>query len=152
MELVTENLAQALLILGLGILVVEVLVLGFSTFFLFFLGLGLIATSLLFFAGLLPETVISALISISVISGLSAVLLWKPLKGMQNNVDKAPVENDFIGHTFQLEEALTLKGSVKHQYSGISWNVSSEQEIAAGEEVEVIWAGVGKIKVQKVIK
>lgn len=150
MDFITENLPQSLLILGLIILVIEVLVLGFSTFFLFFLGLGLIATSLLFFAGLLPETVIAALVSISLISGLSALLLWKPLKKMQNNVDTAPVENDFIGHKFQLQEALMHKESIKHQYSGITWAVSSEQEIAAGEEVEVIWVGVGKIKVQKV--
>jgi membrane protein implicated in regulation of membrane protease activity len=149
MELVTNNLAQALLILGLVILVIEVLVLGFSTFFLFFLALGLIATSLLFFASLIPETVIAALISTSLISALSAVLLWKPLKNMQNNVDKEPVENDFIGQTFQLKEALPANGTVKHQYSGISWNVSSEQDIAAGEEVEVTWVGVGRIKVKK---
>lgn len=150
MEIITENLPQTLLILGLVILVIEVLVLGFSTFFLFFLAIGLILTSLLFFASILPETAISALISISLISGLSALILWKPLKKMQNNVDKAPVENDFIGHRFQLEEALVVKGSIKHQYSGITWTVSSDQEIDAGEEVEVIWVGVGKIKVQKV--
>ena len=148
MDLITQNLPEALLIIGLILLVVEVLVLGFSTFFLFFVGLGFIFTGLVFFTGLIENNLINALISLAVVSGLSAAFLWKPLKRMQNVVDTDQVENDLIGYQFQLPGPLSSKTTLKHQYSGISWQISSDQAIAAGEQVQVIAVSVGKMKVK----
>jgi membrane protein implicated in regulation of membrane protease activity len=151
MDIITQNLAQSLLIFGLVLLVVEVLVLGFSTFFMFFIGLGFIITALFFFSDVFEPNMVNALISISIVSGLSAVLLWQPLKKMQNSVGNKKVDSDIIGYQFQLEEEL-LKGSIlKHQFSGVSWKVSSDQDIAQGETVEVAEVGVGKMKVKRVL-
>jgi membrane protein implicated in regulation of membrane protease activity len=151
MDIFIQNLAQALLILGLVLLVVEVLVLGFSTFFMFFIGLGFIVTALFFFSDVFEPTMVNALISISIVSGLSAVLLWQPLKKMQNSVGNKKVDSDIIGYQFELEEEL-LKGSIlKHQFSGVSWKVSSDQNIERGETVEVTEVGVGKMKVKRAL-
>jgi membrane protein implicated in regulation of membrane protease activity len=148
MALFTENMAEVLLITGLSLLVIEVLVLGFSTFFLFFFGLGLIGASLFFFSGMLDASVSNALIAMSIISGLSAIVLWKPLKKMQNKVDHRPVESDLIGYRFQVQVDVAEKESINHQYSGIAWKISCDQALRAGEEVEVIEVGVGKMKVK----
>jgi len=150
MELLTQNMAQSLLVAGLLVLVVEVFVLGFSTFFLFFLGLGLVGTGLIFFTGLVADTGTNAIIIVAIISSVSTVVLWQPLKKMQNKVDHKPVKGDMIGYRFELQQALAEKTSIDHQYSGINWKVSSDQALAAGDEVEVTEIGVGKMKVKRV--
>jgi len=151
MELLTQNMAQSLLVAGLLVLVVEVFVLGFSTFFLFFLGLGLVGTGLIFFTGLVADTGTNAIIIVAIISSVSTVVLWQPLKKMQNKVDHKPVKGDMIGYRFELQQALAEKTSIDHQYSGINWKVSSDQALAAGDEVEVTEIGVGKMKVKRVV-
>ena len=148
MLILSENMPEALLIAGILLLVIEVLVLGFSTFFLFFFGLGLIGASLVFFSGLLQANVTNALIVMSIISGLSAVVLWKPLKKMQNTLDDSPVESDLIGLQFQLHEDLPVGTSINHQYSGINWKITCDQALSAGQAVQVIEVGVGKMKVK----
>ncbi|OUS25151.1 activity regulator of membrane protease YbbK ['Osedax' symbiont bacterium Rs2_46_30_T18] len=150
MELLTQNMAQSLLVAGLLVLVVEVFVLGFSTFFLFFLGLGLVGTGLIFFTGLVADTGTNAIIIVAIISSVSTAVLWQPLKKMQNKVDHKPVKGDMIGYRFELQQALAEKTSIDHQYSGINWKVSSDQALAAGDEVEVTEIGVGKMKVKRV--
>ncbi|MFT5708573.1 MAG: hypothetical protein ACI9ES_002876, partial [Oceanospirillaceae bacterium] len=137
---------------GLVVLVIEILVLGFSTFFLFFLGIGLISTGLIFFAGAVEQTAIAALVSVSLISSVAAIVLWRPLKKMQNSVEKKQIKSDLIGYRFRLEEALAEKTVIVHKYSGISWKISSDQPIALGEEVEVFEVSVGKMKVKLVEK
>ncbi|EPJ45567.1 MAG: hypothetical protein OFPI_36360 [Osedax symbiont Rs2] len=150
MEILTQNMAQSLLVAGLLVLVLEVFVLGFSTFFLFFLGLGLLGTGLIFFTGLVADTGTNAVIIVAIISSVSTAVLWQPLKKMQNKVDHKPVKGDMIGHRFALQQNLQLKTSIDHQYSGINWKVSSDQTLAAGDEVEVTEIGVGKMKVRRV--
>ncbi|MFT5811071.1 MAG: hypothetical protein ACI9KM_001835, partial [Rubritalea sp.] len=44
MDWLSNNLAQSLIIAGLALLVIEVVVLGFSTFVLFFVGLAAVIT------------------------------------------------------------------------------------------------------------
>ncbi|NQZ29772.1 MAG: NfeD family protein [Oceanospirillaceae bacterium] len=150
METFYQNMAEFLLVIGLLLLVIEVLVLGFSTFFLFFLGVGCIATGLIFFSGLLVENTTSALMSVAIISSLSSLLLWKPLKRMQNKVDTKAVTSDFIGHRFSLDQDLAQSGTVNHQYSGINWKISCDVPLKQGTQVEVIAVGVGKMTVRQV--
>ena len=150
MDIFYQNMAEFLLVIGLLLLVLEVLVLGFSTFFLFFLGVGCIGTGLLFFSTLIAVDSTNALIGVAIISSISALLLWQPLKRMQNNVDTKPVTNDFIGHRFRLAQDLEQNGTVDHQYSGINWKVSSDAPLKQGTDVEGVEVGVGKMKVQQV--
>jgi len=148
MDIFTQNMAESLLVLGLVLLVVEVIVLGFSTFFLFFLGLGCIATSLVFFLNLMDANITNALICVALATLVGSLLLWPPLKRMQNKVDTKAVTNDLIGYRFSLDEDLSASATIKHQYSGINWKVSCDSALAKGTAVEVIEVGVGKMKVR----
>jgi len=143
MDFITQNLPQTLMVLGIVALIIEVAVLGLSTFILLFFGLSLFLTGLLMSFGILPGSLTTALWSNTVVTAGLAVALWKPLKQMQNRVDKKQVNSDFAELTFVLTSDVTEQGLTTHQYSGISWKLKSEQPIIAGTEVVVTKKEVG---------
>jgi len=143
MDFITQNLPQTLMVLGIVALIIEVAVLGLSTFILLFFGLSLFLTGLLMSFGILPDSLTTALWSNTVVTAGLAVALWKPLKQMQNHVDKKQVNSDFAELTFVLTSDVTEQGLTTHQYSGISWKLKSEQPIIAGTEVVVTKKEVG---------
>ncbi len=147
MDWISNNLANVLIIIGLVLLAIEVGVLGFSVMVLFFIGLGCLLSGILIFVGVLPATVVSALTGVAILSFLSAVILWKPLKKLQNEVVESNVKSDLIGHSFVLETDISSRDHGVHNYSGIEWKVKSDDPISAGTEVEVIHADVGEFKV-----
>ncbi len=147
MEWLASNLAYLLIFIGLALLAIEVAVLGFSVMILFFIGLGCLITGILIFAGLMPSTLVSSLTGVAVLSLLSAVGLWKPLKKMQDEVIKTDVKGDLIGYSFVLESDISPREHGLHKYSGIEWKVKSEDTISAGTEVEVVKTDVGEFKV-----
>ncbi|GAA0232466.1 NfeD family protein [Marinomonas primoryensis] len=150
MDFFTNNLAQSLFVVGLILLVVEVTVLGFSTFVLFFVGLAAMVTGALLYLGILPDNVLSAMFSMGVLTLLAALLLWKPLKRMQSKVSSKKIKSDFIDHRFILKEAVSPTQSPKHHYSGVEWALISDESIAAGTKVEVTEAEVGKLHIKAV--
>ncbi len=75
MDWVSNNLAESLIIVGLALLVVEVVVLGFSTFVLFFVGLAAVITGGLMRIGFLPDSMLAALSSIGVLTALLLALI-----------------------------------------------------------------------------
>jgi membrane protein implicated in regulation of membrane protease activity len=143
MEWAINNLTQTLLVLGFAMLAIEIVVLGFSTFVLFFVGLAAVLTAVLLFLGLIPDSVLSASLTISIISTLAAILLWKPLKKLQNKVDKTKAKGDLVGHSFVLTEAVSPAINPKYRYSGIDWKLISTETLAIGTKVEVTEADVG---------
>jgi membrane protein implicated in regulation of membrane protease activity len=147
MEWVVNNMATILIFIGLGLLAIEVAVLGFSIMILFFIGLGCLLTGVLMFVGILPATLSSALLGVAILSIASAAGLWKPLKKMQNSVEPEDVTSDLIGHSFVLESDVSHTETGLHHFSGIEWKVKSEAEIAAGTEVEVVKTEVGVLTV-----
>ena len=86
------SLSQWLFMLGVALLVVEIAFLGFATFVLFFVGLAMLVTGGLMTFELLPQTINSAVITVSLLSIGSAVLLWKPLKKIQSPSEDSDVE------------------------------------------------------------
>jgi membrane protein implicated in regulation of membrane protease activity len=148
MDWVSNNLAESLIIVGLALLVIEVMVLGFSTFVLFFVGLAAMTTGGLLYIGVLPDSMLSALSSIGVLTAILAIFLWRPLKSMQNNVERKKVTSDLVGHSFILNEAVSMSNNPVYRYSGIDWHLSSEKELSAGTFVEVIGVAVGKFVIQ----
>ena len=98
------SLSQWLFMLGVALLVVEIAFLGFATFVLLFVGLAMLATGGLMAFELLPQTINSAVITVSLLSIGSAVLLWKPLKKIQSPSKDTNVEVGLVGHQFQLEK------------------------------------------------
>lgn len=147
-EFISQYLAESLIVLGLILLTVEVIILGFSTFILFFLGISLILTGMGVWVELLPATWTSIFIANAVITTVLTAGLWRPLKRIQNTTDTKTVKNDFIGISFFVEQAVDRQGLYQHKYSGISWQVKSEQPISANTEVEVVKADVGVLWVE----
>lgn len=150
MDYITDNLAQSLIILGLVLLAIEVLVLGFSTFVLFFVGIASIITGILIGINVLDHNVVDASLSVGVLSAIIAAVSWKPFKMMQNNVGSTEVTNDMIGNKFTLPEEVAPGHSITCHYSGIDWQVSSDDKIMLGFEVEITHVSVGKLRVKKV--
>lgn len=148
MNWMSNNLSEILIMAGLALLAIEVVVLGFSTFVLFFVGLAAVVAGGLMTFGILPESMLSALSSVGVLTALLAILLWRPLKSMQGNVERKKVTSDLVGHSFILEEAVSMTTNPAYSYSGIQWKLSSEQELSAGTLVEVTGVAVGKFIVQ----
>jgi len=148
MNWVSNNLSESLIMAGLALLVIEVVVLGFSTFVLFFVGLAAVVAGGLMTVGVVPDSMLSALFSVGVLTALSAMLLWRPLKSMQSNVESKKVTSDLVGHSFILADAVSMTKNPVYRYSGIDWNLSSEQELSAGTLVEVTGVAVGQFIVQ----
>ena len=148
MNWINDNLFESLIIAGLALLVLEVVVLGFSTFVLFFVGLAALVAGGLIALGVVPDSMLSALSSVGVLTALLAMLLWRPLKSMQGKVEGKKVTSDLVGHSFILNEAVSMTKNPAYRYSGIEWNLSSEQELSAGTLVEVTGVAVGKFIVQ----
>lgn len=152
MEYILLHLPQSLIVLGLILLAIEVMVLGFSTFVLFFIGVGTIITGALMAIGFIPETILMSLLATAILSTLIALFSWKPMKRMQNKVDEKQVNNDVIGHQFILTNELAIGKTITHRYSGINWQVKAKQHLLAGIEVKIIAMEVGLLTVEAVDK
>jgi len=148
MEWLIASLSGILLFLGIALLAVEILVFAFSSFILFFVGLACLITGLLMVLGLLPLSLTVAFASVAILSGLLAVLSWKPLKDMQSHVDHTPASGDLVGHSFILTGDVAPGQTINYRYSGIEWRVKSDQVLPAGTEVEVAVANVGEFTVK----
>lgn len=148
MDWLSNNLAESMIIVGLALLVVEIVVLGFSTFVLFFVGLAAVITGVLLYIGVLPDSMLSTLTSTAILTALLAIFLWRPLKAMQNKVGSKKVASDLVGHSFVLNKAVSMSHNPVYRYSGIDWHLSSESELPAGTLVEVIDVAVGKFVVK----
>jgi len=147
---VLNNLAESLLILGIVLLAIEIVVLGFSSFVLFFVGCAAVATAGLLYVGIIPDTMLAAMFSTGLLTALSAFLLWKPLKGMQANVDTGKVKSDWVGHRIMLLEDVTPELTPKYHYSGIDWKLITTDNLVAGTRVEVIQVDVGKFHIKAI--
>ena len=148
MTLITNNLPEALMILGVLALIIEVAVLGMSTFILLFLGMSLFTSGLMMNFNLLDNSLTTALWSNTLITAGFALFLWKPLKRMQNQVDKKGVQSDFAELDFVLADDVDESGLTMHLYSGISWKLKSKQPIPAGTHVQVVKKEVGTMWVE----
>jgi len=147
MEWLGANISGIILFLGITLLAVEMLVFAFSSFILFFVGLACLITGLLMILGLLAPTLTAAFVAVALLSGLLAVMLWKPLKDMQSHVDHTPASGDLVGHSFTLSGDVAPGQTINYCFSGIEWQVKSDQELSAGTEVEVVIANVGEFTV-----
>jgi len=150
MDWFINNLAQSFFVAGLILLVIEVAVLGFSTFVLFFVGLSAMVTGALLFVGILPQDVLSAFLSTGVFTVIAAIILWRPLKRMQSNVSSKKTKSDFVGYQFVLQDTVSPTQLATHHYSGVTWSLISNETIEAGTRVEVTEAEVGALHIKAV--
>jgi membrane protein implicated in regulation of membrane protease activity len=143
-----HDLSNILLIAGIAILIIEAVILGFSTFVLLFLGLSLVLTGVGMKAGILDATYVTALWSNSLVTSVLAFTLWKPLRNMQSKVEVQDIESDFAQETFVLADDVDSSGGARHIYSGVPWKLKSQQPIKAGTTVKVVKTEVGVMWVE----
>ncbi|MBH96165.1 MAG: activity regulator of membrane protease YbbK [Gammaproteobacteria bacterium] len=140
--------------IGILFLLIEIVFLGFSTFVLFFLAIGCIATSFLLFLGTIPLAVDKALLATSLISVGSAVVLWRFLKQLTSEKNESQVDEGFVNHEFTLSETISRTSPGSYRYSSVTWQVVPYKDVAlqAGMKVEVVSVEVGRFFVQEKVE
>jgi len=152
-EYINTHQAEFWIIIGFLMLAVEVST-GMVTGIFLFASIGAIITGLLMLAGLLSETWEIGIASTAICSAIVTVLLWKPLKNLQNSdIPEKDNSSDLVGYEFVLEQDISLLAPGKTRYSGIDWKVeiykdAGVDEIKAGQHVEVCSVDVGKFRVK----
>ena len=142
------NLPQILLIIGILLLVAEIIFFGFATFVLFFVGIAMLIVGAAMTIGLLPTDLMTAIFSVSILALVSAAVLWKFLKKLQSTKWNKKIEVGLVGYEFKLDVDITPNKSVKHFYSGIEWDVISDDKIKKNTPLRVIQVEVGKLTVK----
>lgn len=154
-EYIYNHQPEFWIMLGFSMLVIEVST-GFITGLLLFGGIGAVMTGLLMLAGVINETWETGIASTAISAVVIALLLWKPLKKMQNaDIPRKDNSSDLVGYEFVLSEDINLLEPGKTQYSGIDWNVEIHKdagikEISASTRVVVCSVDVGKFRVKPV--
>ncbi|KAE8177141.1 NfeD family protein [Photobacterium carnosum] len=147
-----SNIPQTLVILGLLTLIIEVLILGCSTFVLLFFGIAMLITSGLIYMGMLEANWITTILTLAIITLVLAIVLWKPLKKLQNKPSKTDIKSDFAVITFELEKDLLPSERYTFNYSGIQWLLKSNTVIEKGVTVKVVKKEVGVLWVEPIDK
>lgn len=149
MDNMLTNLPHFLLGLGLVLLILEV-VMGFTTILLLTLGISMMLTSGLIYVGILDESLLSAFVVIAIIDAVLTLIVWRPLKMLQQ--DRAPkeVKSDWIGTTFDIDAAIAPGEPGAARFSGVMWAVKSTVPIRQGTTVEVTKVEVGILHVKPV--
>lgn len=152
-ELIT--LPNLMVIIGIVLITLEVVLFGFSTIFLVFIGLACFTSAVLMWTNVINESFLHAASSVAVFTFGYALVLWKPLRKLQNeqqDPDNQP--NTMRGMQFRLAETVSATKSGTYRYSGIDWKVELAPEVndtlEAGTAVEVTKAEVGKLLVKPV--
>lgn len=152
-EYINNNIPGFWIALGFALMAVEVLVFGFTTIIFLFAGLGALTAGLLMMAGVLPETWIAGTACFGIATGISSLLLWKPMKKMQDDAEPQKKQSsDFDGIEFVLSSDISTTSPGKHSYSGVDWRVeidsaSEVSSLSKGDRVIVTSAEVGVFKV-----
>ena len=142
------SIPQILLIVGILLLVAEIIFFGFATFVLFFVGIAMLIVGAAMTIGLLPTDLMTAIFSVSILAIVSAAVLWKYLKRLQSTKWNKKIEVGLVGYEFKLDVDIGPDKSVKHFYSGIEWDVISEDKIKKNTPLRVILVEVGKLTVK----
>jgi len=152
-EYINSHQAEFWILIGFTTLIIEVST-GLITGLLLFGGVGAIITGLLMLTGLLNETWQVGIASTAISSAIVALLLWKPLKKLQNtDVPEKDNSSDLVGYEFILQQDINLLSPGTTQYSGIEWKVEIDKdagvdEIKAASRVTVSSVEVGKFMVK----
>ncbi len=145
----TENLSNVLIAAGIGALIVDMVFFGFGTFILIFLGSSLLISGLAMLIGILPSTMDAALWSNAILTAILGVVLWKPLRRIQNKNGSKQITNDFASDPFVLKQDVDIQGLTEHLYSGVRWKLKSETPVKKGTLVVVTKVEVGVLWVQE---
>ncbi|KZX75124.1 hypothetical protein A3715_26820 [Oleiphilus sp. HI0009] len=151
------SLPTLLSFVGVALIIIEILVLGFSSIFLIFVAVACFTTAILMSIGLFEHSILNASVSVAIFSFVWALFLWKPLRKLQQR-QQSPEDqpNSFSGVTFFLSEDLAPSTFIVQEYSGINWQVfltpDQSQVLGKGTEVQVVKSEVGKMYVKAITR
>jgi membrane protein implicated in regulation of membrane protease activity len=98
--------------------VIELSIMGLSGPLLFF-AIASLMTGILVSTGIIDGWQ-SQILSIGLLTALVAAILWKPLKSLQNSIEKTDNSSDMVGLKVLVSADVTATaGSIR--YSGINW-------------------------------
>mgnify|MGYP000232589630 FL=1 len=144
-----DNMAQLLMVTGVTLAVIDILFLGFATFYLTLIGLATLTTGLLVLTGVLSEDWTHIAISVAALAAIYSAILWRPLTLLQQKGGEVKtVSTDLTGHTFLLSQDISPSEPGEYAYSGVTWKLETEQTLKAGTKVVVTEVQVGIMKVK----
>lgn len=143
-----SDTGQTLMAIGLFLAVIDLMVFGFATLFLTLLGLAVLTTGMLIYFSVLTDSAAVIIGSVAVFTALYGVVLWKPLKALQEKRQSNKVSSDLTGMSFILQQDISPGSPGTYHYSGIDWTVETTEVITEGTEVEVIDLQVGVMTVK----
>lgn len=132
-DYILQNHAHILYVLAGLALVLELTVIGLSGPLLFF-ALGCCITALFIDLGIVSSWELEVL-SVGILSILSAVILWKPLQKFQGADNVTDNSSDMIGKVVSVSNEVTAGGG-SIRYSGIDWQAKLDMDSALDAFVE----------------
>lgn len=149
-EYLDAHQAEFWVFVGFGLLVLELLILGLTSGLLMFGAIGALLTGILMMAGVLPENWTAGISGFGILAGVSAAVLWRPLLRLQrrNVAPERDRTSDLIGYEFILSDDIDASTASSIAYSGITWQVRPDPELAeeamsAGTRVRVSGVDAG---------
>jgi len=150
LEYVDAHQAEFWVFIGFALLALEVLILGVTSGFLLFGAIGALLTGILMMTGVLPENWTTGIAGFGILAAVSTAVLWRPLMRLQHNKvsPKRDRTSDLIGYEFMLADGIDAETDSSVAYSGITWKVRPDPElakdaIAAGTRVRVSGVDAG---------
>ena len=140
MEYFLENHHHFWYLLAAVSLVVELSIMGLSGPLLFF-AIASLVTGVLVNIGIISGWESEILIA-GILSAITALVLWKPLKTLQNTKQAVNESSDMIGLKVPVSAEITvMAGSVR--YSGINWQARlaedcTETSISENSQCEIV--------------
>ena len=156
-EYFTENQYAGWFMLGFLLLAIEMLLFGFATGFVLFIGLAALLTGAFIWFGLIEQSWLAGVACFGISSALISALLYVPLKKLQNsgNTDEKDTSSDIVGMEFRLEQDISFTQLGTTRYSGLEWKVEIDKEakvqtIPTGTLVTVVSVDVALFRVKPV--
>ncbi len=120
------------------------------------LAIGAFISAALIWFGWLPQDTSLVLLSLAMLTALSAVLLWKPLRKLQKTgvrLQEDSAISDFVGTELVLTEQVHKDSDSHIQFCGLEWRVRLDPTdmattIDAGQSVLISSASVGFLLVK----
>jgi hypothetical protein len=120
------------------------------------LAIGAFVSAALIWFGWLPQDTSLVLLSLAMLTAVSAVLLWKPLRKLQKTgvrIQEDSAISDFVGTELVLTEQASKDNDSHIQFCGLEWRVRLDPadiatSIEAGESVRISSASVGFLLVK----
>jgi inner membrane protein len=156
LEYMVQNPKAMWVTIGGLLLVIEALVMGFSTGVLLFMGIGAWLTALLLYLGF-DLSLQQQFFSFAIATTVAVLSLWKIFKNIhKTDVRQDSTSSDMIGISLSLKTEASTSSPGTIAWSGVTWqalldpSVEAGTTLPAGSAVEVTAVAVGKLTVKPI--